>query len=153
MEKKLLVHKLANSLPLLPLGFSPRLHMKVIDLGLYDLFIDTKSALRSGKNERLNQPATHHNTLAFNALLPLLINPRYYSHLKKHTNKQTNKSHEMTKKTFSFFNLHFSIATPLVPSLTPHCYTLSHTGQLDINLLREKTKQNTKGNFSYPTWP
>lgn len=101
MEKKLLVHKLANSLPLLPLGFSPRLHMKVIDLGLYDLFIDTKSALRSGKNERLNQPSTHHNTLAFNALLPLLINPRYSSHLKKTNkktpNKQTNKSHEMTK--------------------------------------------------------
>lgn len=27
------------------------LHMKVIDLGFYDLFIDTKTALRSGEKE------------------------------------------------------------------------------------------------------
>lgn len=76
MEKTLnfLVYKLASfplsSLPLQPLGFSLCvslllcLLMKVIDLGLYDLFIDTKTALRSGEKERVNQPSTHHNTLS-----------------------------------------------------------------------------------------
>ena len=59
-----------SSLPLQPLGFSLCvslllcLLMKVIDLGLYDLFIDTKTALRSGEKERVNQPSTHHNTLS-----------------------------------------------------------------------------------------
>lgn len=44
------------------------LHMKVIDLGLYDLFIDTKTALRwgggrEGERERTG-PTTRHNSLS-----------------------------------------------------------------------------------------
>lgn len=49
-----------------PLCVSLDLHMKVIDLGFCDLFIDTKTALRSKEKEgeRENEPSTHHNTLS-----------------------------------------------------------------------------------------
>lgn len=53
------------------------LHMKVIDLGLYDLFIDTKTALRSGEKERANQPSTHNNSLS-SALHFLSLSPRLH---------------------------------------------------------------------------
>lgn len=60
-----------------PVCVSLDLHMKVIDLVFYDLFIDTKTALRSGEKEGEREGAFHSSQHPFfsPALPPLQPSP------------------------------------------------------------------------------